>query len=142
LNAEPQTTGDLIPKWQALTAQIGEVDPGRLERLLEQNFWLDKKTGRWRLPTEVERQKMSAAQDLSAEAHLRIIRKFLDGQLERRPGNRELAEWVRFAYHREAYAEAVALYTQVDEGRLEPEYVRDLRKIVSVCRMKAGQQMP
>jgi len=139
LNAEPQTTGEFIPRWQALTAQIGEVDPGRLERLLEQNFWLDKRTGRWRVPTEVERQKMSAAQDLSAKAHLHIIRKFLDGQLDRRPGNRELAEWVRFAYHRRAYEEAVELYARVDESQFDPDYLRTLRRIVSVCRINARQ---
>ncbi len=136
---EPQTTGDLIPKWQSATAQAGEVDPGRLERLLKQNFWLDKKTGRWRLPTKAERQKMSGAQDVSAEAHLRVIRRFLAGQSDLGPSNRELAEWVRFAYHHEVYAEAVALYAHVDESQLEPEYVKALRKIVAVCRLKAGQ---
>jgi hypothetical protein len=45
---------------------------------------------------------------------------------------------VRFAYHREAYAEAVELYAHVDESQLEEEFVKSLRKIVAVCRMKAG----
>ena len=118
--SEPQTTGELIPKWQAATAQGGDVDPGRLERLLEQNFWNDKKTGRWRLPTDAEREKMTAAQDLAAEAHLRVIHKFLNGQSDHRPSNRELAAWVQFAYNRDAFAEAVALYAHVDESQLEP----------------------
>ena len=54
--------------------------------------------------------------------------------------NRELAEWVRFAYHREAYAEAVALYAHVDESQLEDEFVKSLRKIVAVCKMKIGSR--
>lgn len=132
--SEPHTTGDLIPKWQAAIGR--DVDPGRLERLLEQNFWLDKRSGRWRTPTDIERATMNATQDLAAEAHLRVIRKYLAGDIDRQPYNRELAEWVRFAYHREAYAEAVALYAHLDEGPLEPEFAKSLRKIVGVCKMK------
>ena len=81
---------------------------------------------------------MSAAQDIAAEAHLRVIRKFLEGKSDHRPNNRELAYWVQFAYQKEAYAEAVALYTHVDESQLEAEYLKTLRRVVSICRMKVG----
>lgn len=138
--SEPHTTGDLIPKWQAAIGR--DVDPGRLERLLEQNFWLDKRSGRWRTPTDIERATMNATQDLAAEAHLRVIRKYLAGQSDHQPHNRELAEWVRFAYHREAYAEAVALYAHLDEGPLEPEFAKSLRKIVAVCKLKTAATAP
>lgn len=138
LNAEPQTVGDLIPRWQAATAQVNDA-PDRLERLLEQNFWLDKRTGRWRLPTDAEREQMTAAQDLGAQAHLRVIRKYLAGETDQRPPNVELAAWVRFAYSREAHREAVELYARVDEAQLDPAEVKTLRKMVAVCRIKAAR---
>jgi DNA modification methylase len=64
LGNEPQTTGELIPRWQAATAHLGASDPGRLDRLLHENFWEDKRSGRWRIPTNEERTKMSARQSL------------------------------------------------------------------------------
>jgi len=141
LSSKPQTTGDLIPNWQSTTAtmQGGDVEPGRLERLLEQNFWLDKRTNRWRLPTSTEREQMSAAQDISAQAHLRTIHRFLEGEGDHKPNMRELAAWIEFTYNRGAYAETITLYAHLDESQLEPEYAQSIRKMVQVCRLKAGK---
>lgn len=134
----PQTTGDLIPKWQQETANLNLTDPGRLDRLLEQNFWLEKRTGRWRLPTAREREQMTARADLSAQAHLRVVRRFLAGQLERRPDDRELAAWLRFCYSREFYAEAVQLFDHLAADRLEPQDYREVKRMAAVSRVKAG----
>jgi hypothetical protein len=134
----PQTTGELIPLWQKETAHLGAADTGRLDRLLQQNFWQDTRTGRWRVPTPAEREKMSARQSLADEAHLRTMRRFLKGELERRPGDRELVEWLRFCYRREAYAEAVALFPHIHPDQVEAERYAELKKIVAVCRMKAA----
>jgi len=136
LSDEPQTTGEIIPRWQAETAHLATSDAGRLDRLLEQNFWQDQRTGRWRVPTEAQRAKMSNRQSLADEAHLRVIRRFLSGDLDRRPNDWELSEWLRFCYRREAYAEAVALYQHVQADQVEPERYKELKKIVAVCRMK------
>ena len=140
LSANPQTVGDLIPTWQAATATLqgGDVETGRLERLLEQNFWLDKRTNRWRLPTTNEREQMSAAQDISSQAHLRVIRRFLESEGDHKPNMRELAAWIQFTYNRNAYSETVALYDHFDESQLEPEYALSIRKMVQVSRMKVG----
>jgi hypothetical protein len=105
---------------------------------LQQNFWLDPRSGRWRVPTEAEREKMSARQSLADEAHLRTVRRFLDGQLDRRLGDAELAEWLRFCYQRAAYAEAVALFSHIHPEQIEPARYAELRKIVAVCRMRAS----
>ncbi len=139
LSAKPQTIGDLIPSWQSATATLqgGDVEPGRLERLLEQNFWFDKRTNRWRIPTSTEREQMSAAQDISAQAHLRTIRRFLEGEGDHKPNSRELAAWIQFTYSRNAYAETIALYDHLDESQLEPEYAQTIRKMVQVSRLKA-----
>ena len=91
LGATPQTTGELIPQWQQETAHLAADDPGRLERLLQQNFWPDPRTGKWRLPTDAEREKMSAHKSLADEAHLRTVRRFLEGKLDRLPNDWELA---------------------------------------------------
>ena len=137
--SEPQTTGELIPRWQQETASLGGVDPGRLDRLLEQNFWQDKRSGRWRRPTPAEREQMSARADLGAQAFLRAVRRFLDGEVDRHPNDRELCLWVRHCYKLEFYAEAVALMAHVHEDRVDPQEIRELKRIVAVCRMRAGQ---
>jgi len=136
LSNESQTTGELIPRWQAETAHLGASDAGRLDRLLQQNFWQDQRTGRWRVPTAAERDKMSNRQSLADEAHLRVIRRFLAGDLDRRPNDWELSEWLRFCYRREAYTEAVALFQHIQPDQVEPERYKELKKIVAVCRMK------
>jgi hypothetical protein len=140
LSSKPQTTGDLIPSWQSTTATLQDTDiePGRLERLLEQNFWLDKRTNRWRIPTPTEREQMSASQDISAQAQLRTIRRFLDGEGDHKPTTRELAAWIQFAYNRSTYNEAIALFEYLDESQLEPEYVQSIRKMIKVSKLKAG----
>ena len=71
-----------------------------------------------------------------AQAHLRVIHRYLEGRLERRPSDLELCLWIRFCYNREFYAEAVALFPYVDETRVAPEEYRQVRKIVEVCRLK------
>ncbi len=147
LSREPQTTGDLIPKWQQETANpstslrtgASSADPGRLDRLLEQNFWQDQRTGRWRLPTPAEREKMSARVDLSAQAHLRVVRRYLAGELDRRPGQLELAAWLRFCYSREFFSEAAQLFPHLDETQLEAEDYRAIKRMATVSKMRAGQ---
>ncbi len=139
LTREPQTTGDLIPKWQVETAASGDVDPGRLERLLEQDFWQDKKTGQWRMPTDDERAKLTQVQDISDQAHLRVIRKYLAGESEHRPTQWQLVEWIRFAYRREAFPEVVGLAAQVDESQVDPSFRKEYKKIVAVSRMRADK---
>ena len=137
LGNEPQTTGDLIPKWQVATRDAAIAKS--LDQILEENFWREERTGRWRLPTKEERRKMSAKEEVSAQAHLRVIRRYLEGSLDRRPGDLELCAWIRFCYNREFYTEAVALFPHVDETRVDAEEYRRVRKIVEVCRLKVGR---
>jgi len=82
---------------------------------------------------------MSAKEEVSAQAHLRVIRRYLEGSLDRRPGDLELCAWIRFCYNREFYTEAVALFPHVDETRVDAEEYRRVRKIVEVCRLKVGR---
>ncbi len=133
---EPQTLGDLIPKFQIAAAQSGDMDAGRLEKLLEQNFWQDKKTGRWRLPTDDERAKLMQVQDIADQAHLRVIDKYLNGESEHRPTQWQLVEWLRFAYRREAFRQVVGLAKQIDETQVDETFRKEYKKIVTVSRMR------
>jgi len=139
LGAEPQTAGDLIPKWQQITGQLADLEPGRLDRLLDQNFWHEERSGRWRIPSAAERDKMSARQDLSTLAHLRTVRRFLEGSLDRIPGDMELGAWLRFCYNHECYSEGAALFLQIDESRLDSQDYARLKRMADVCSMKAGR---
>lgn len=147
LNREPQTTGDLIPKWQSETANpstslktgSSNADPGRLDRLLAENFWQDKRTGHWRLPTPAEREQMSARANLSDQAHLRVVRRYLAGELERRPNDVELAAWVRFCYNREFFSEAAQLFPRINENHLDPEEYRAIKRMATVSKLRVGE---
>jgi hypothetical protein len=140
LGNEPQTTGELIPRWQRETAHLGAADPGRLDRLLRENFWEDKRSGRWRIPTADERTRMSARQSLADEAHLRTVRRYLDGRLDERVNDWKLFEWARFCYDKEAFNEALALAQQINPARLDPEQAQLLKRLVVVCRQRGGSQ--
>lgn len=138
LSNESQTTGELIPKWQRETAHLDAMDAGRLDRTLEQNFWQDKKTGRWRIPTAAEREKMSAREDLGAQAHLRVVRRYLEGNMDRQPDDRELVAWVRFCYNRGFYPETAALFEHITSERLDPEEYKTIKKMAAAARMKGS----
>lgn len=136
---EPQTLGDLIPKFQIAAAQ-SDSDAGRLETLLEQNFWQDKKTGRWRLPTDDERAKLTQVQDIADAAHLRVIDKYLNGESDHRPTQWQLVEWLRFAYRREAFKQVVGLAKQIDEAQVDETFRKEYKKIVAVSRMRVKDE--
>ncbi len=136
---EPHTLGDLIPKFQIAAAQ-SDMDAGRLEKLLEQNFWQDKKTGRWRLPTDDERAKLMHVQDIADQAHLRVIDKYLAGASDHRPSQWQLVEWLRFAYKREAFPQVVGLAKQIDEAQVDASFRKEYKKIVAVSRMRGGDR--
>ena len=136
LGNEPRTAGELIPEWQAATAQLGGADPDRLDRLLAENFWQDKRSGRWRLPTATERDQMSAQQSLADQAHLRTVRRYLDGKLTEPVNDWKRFEWARFCYAEGAFDEALALAQQIDTARLEPQQAAQLKRLIAVCRQK------
>ena len=137
LGNEPQTTGQLIPQWQMATLQAHI--PKTLDQVLAENFWPERRTGRWRLPTAAEREKMSAQQEVADRAHVRQIRRYVAGELDQHPTDAELCGWIQFAYEHEMFAEAVRLFAGVHQADVDEELYRKTRKIVQVCRLRAGQ---
>ena len=66
LSEEPQTTGDLIPKWQQVTFQAADAITKTLYELLADNFWQDPRTGKWRAPNAAKLRE-----DVGATRHRR-----------------------------------------------------------------------
>lgn len=139
LTNESQTTGKLIPKWQKVTYQAGDAITKSLDQILEENFWQERRTGQWRIPTGAERDKMSARQEVADQARVRQIRRYVAGELDLSPTSAELCGWIQFAYEHEMFTEAVRLFAGVHEPDVDEELYRKTRKIVQVCQMRTGR---
>jgi DNA modification methylase len=136
---EPQTTGELIPQWQKVTYQAGDTIAKSLDQILEENFWQDQRTGRWQIPTEAQREKMSARQEVADQARMRQIHRYLAGELDLNPTSTELCGWIEFAYEHNMFEEAVQLFAVVHQPSVDEALYRKTRKIARACRMRAGQ---
>lgn len=95
LEGRPMTLAELIPPWRQATLQVGNRLQKTLPQLLEENFWRDTETNRWRLPTADERRQMGDERTLRMRRHIQRLR---NGRLDTYPKDSELFEWMRFAY--------------------------------------------
>lgn len=100
--------------------------------LIKENFKVEE--GKVRLPTPVEQERM---QDISIQYQIRVIRGFLDSKLDRIPQAEELSDWLEFCYQNEFYKEGSQLFNLVEEGKMEPDRYKKLKKIAEVCRIKS-----
>ena len=139
LGNEPQTTGNLIPEWQKATYQAGSAIAKPLDQVLEENFWHDGRTGRWRIPSAAERERVSAQQEVADRARMRKIRRYVGGELDLHPTDAEVCSWIQFAYEHKMYEEAVRLFAGVHRPHVDDELHRRTRKTVQVCRLRSGR---
>ncbi|MFW6116531.1 MAG: DNA methyltransferase [bacterium] len=139
LSNEPQSTGALIPQWQMAILHVGDRIPKPLEQILEENFWQDRRTGQWRIPTAGEREKMSARKEVADRARVRQIRRYVAGESDLQPTSVELCGWVQFAYEHEMFEEAVRLFANVHQPDVDEELYHKTRKIAQACQMRAGR---
>lgn len=137
LGNEPQTAGDLVPQWQMATLRAQIAKP--LDQILEENFWRERRTGRWQMPTAAQREKMSARQEVANLAQMRQIRRYLAGELDLHPAGAELCGWVQFAYEQEMFEEAVRIFAHVHQPDVSDAQYQKTRKIARACRLRAGQ---
>ena len=100
--------------------------------LIKENFKVEE--GKVRLPTPMEQERM---QNISVQYQIRVIRRFLDGKLDRIPQAEELSNWVEFCYQNEFYKEGAQIYNMLEEDKVEPDRYRNLKKIAEVCRIKS-----
>ena len=101
------------------------------DELIKENFKVEE--GRVRLPTLVEQERM---QDISIQYQIRVIRRFLDGKLDRMPQTEELSNWVEFCYQNEFYKEGAQIFNLLEEDKVEPDHHKKLKKMAEVCRIK------
>lgn len=103
------------------------------DEIVNDNFIVEK--GKVRLPTLEEQLKM---QDVTIRYRKRIIRSFLEGNLNRQPDTQEICDWITFCYENGLYKEGYKLFKLIDETSLPSETFNRLRKIADVCKVKLG----
>ena len=95
LTREPMMLGDIKPLWMRATVKLTGVLSTQLERILSQNFWLDRTTNKWREPTGEERNRMDTTE---RDRVLHSAEHFLAGTLKDSPSDAELCQWIGILY--------------------------------------------
>jgi hypothetical protein len=118
IEGRPMTLAELIPPWRQATLQVGNRLQKTLPQLLEENFWRDAETNRWRLPTADERRQMGDEHTLRMRRHIQRLR---EGKLDTFPKDTELFEWMRFAYqHLTDHQAVVEIYQRLNPRPIFP----------------------
>ena len=106
LTTTPMRIGELRPHWMKATVKLTGDLSIQLERLLRENFWLDRSTRRWRIPTADELGELN---DHERQRACHDAERFLEGKLSPHPTDAEILGWIE------------KLYSAV--GRLEEEAI-------------------
>lgn len=91
----PMRIGELRPHWMRATVQLTDDISTRLEKYLQENFWLDRQTRKWREPSDEERKLLDNA-DRQRARH--DAERFLHGSLQRHPADAEILDWIGHLY--------------------------------------------
>jgi DNA modification methylase/predicted RNA-binding Zn-ribbon protein involved in translation (DUF1610 family) len=131
LEGRPMTLAELIPPWRQATLQIGNRLQKTLPQLLEENFWRDADTNRWRLPTADERRQMGDEHTLRLRRNIQRLR---EGKLDTFPKDTELFEWMRFAYqHLTDHQAVVEIYQRLNPANLSDADRKTARRLYEFC---------
>ena len=131
LEARPMTLAELIPPWRQATFQVGNRLQKTLPQLLEENFWRDTETNRWRLPTADERRQMGDEHTLRIRRHIQRLR---EGKLDTFPKDTELFEWMRFAYqHLTDHQAVVEIYQRLNPANLSDADRKTAKRLYEFC---------
>lgn len=122
---------ELIPPWRQATLKVGNWLEKTLPQLLEENFWRDVDTGRWRLPTEAERQHMGDERTLRIRRNIQRLR---EGKLDATPKDGELLEWMLFAYqHLTDHGAVVEIYQRLNPTALSETDRKKAKRLYEFC---------
>jgi DNA modification methylase len=113
LASAPLRIGELRPHWMKATVRLTNDLSTRLERLLRENFWLDRHTRRWRLPT---REELAQMNNVERQHALHDAERFLAGGLREQPADMEILGWIGHLYEEAAFQEQEAAGL-VEEGQ-------------------------
>jgi hypothetical protein len=124
LSKTPLRIGELRPHWMKATVRLTSDLSTRLERLLRENFWLDRHTRRWRLPTDEELAQMN---NVERQHALHDAERFLAGGLREQPADMAILGWIGHLYEQAAFLEQEATGL-VEEGQ-EPELPEEAARL-------------
>ncbi len=124
LGKAPLRIGELRPHWMKATVRLTSDLSTRLERLLRENFWLDRHTRRWRVPSEDELAQMN---NVERQHALHDAERFLGGGLREQPADMAILGWIGHIYDEAAFREQEAAGL-VEEGQ-EPELPDEAGKL-------------
>jgi hypothetical protein len=95
LGTTPMRIGELRPHWMKATVKLTGDLSIQLERLLRENFWLDRSTRRWRIPTADELAELN---DHERQRACHDAERFLEGKLSPPPSDAEILVWIDRLY--------------------------------------------
>jgi hypothetical protein len=127
LTHTPMRSGDLRPHWMKATVKVTSDLATRLERYLRENFWLDRGTRRWRVPTEEE---LAQLHNLEQQRACHDAERFLADRLDPRPADMEILGWIGHLYEAASFMEQEAVGL-TDEGE-EPNLPEDAAKLYAM----------
>jgi hypothetical protein len=131
IEARPMTLAELIPPWRQATLRVGNRLQKTLPQLLEENFWRDAETNRWRLPTADERRQMGDERTLRMRRYIQRLR---EGKLDTFPKDSELFEWMRFAYQHLTDHQAVGeIYQRLNPANLSDADRKTAKRLYEFC---------
>ena len=127
----PQTRGELTPRFQQ--ASVGAPLSNPLVELLEENFFLEERTNRWRLPTPDERARLNDANVLRQR---REINRLVEGHQERAYSDAELAELAVAAYGMGLHGAVLRIGPLVQADTLPEDSRTELAQVQYLARLK------
>ncbi len=116
LEKRPLTFAELVPEWRQDTFKVGDALGKSLRQILEENFWHESETNRWRIPAEAEKARMGDERTLRLK---RKLRQLVEGKDETQASDQELLELMTFAYQEISDPRAVvAIYRRLNTSSL------------------------
>jgi hypothetical protein len=91
----PMRIGEIRPHWMRATVRLTGDLSTQIERLLRENFWLDRSTRRWRIPTAEELAELN---DVERQRACHDAERFLEGRLSPPPADAEVLGWIERLY--------------------------------------------
>ncbi len=96
LGQTPMRIGELRPHWMRATVKLTTDISTRLDQYLLEHFWFDRKTHRWRIPTDEELSQMDDTERRRARFD---AERYLVGTHRRHPTDSEVLNWIEHLYH-------------------------------------------
>lgn len=135
LSVRSMSFGELVPEWRAATLKVGHALGKDLHQVLEENFWHEADTNRWRIPTTDERARMGDERTVRLRRRLRRV---IDGEAASAP---DLLELMIFAWTDLADTRAaVTVFGRLDLTALPGDDAKKARRLYQVARARAAEE--